>query len=277
MTKPSITLQAIIDVLNGIAPFYYAEDWDNTGLMIGNPKQIITGILIGLDPTLDLLCEAQDVNANLIITHHPAIFHPLKSIQLDQPTSAFIAKAIKNDIAVIACHTNLDVVQNGVNDSLAKRINLVETTALIASKSSAPAIGLGLTGRLPSPLKAKVFFSSLCHKLNLTSLHISGSIPNLIERVALCGGSGSELAPLAQKSGAQVFITGEIKHSTARWAEEIGFCVVDAGHFGTENTVVPELAESLTRKLNEPETPVFTSIRQQSPFTLFTPYPPPGT
>lgn len=271
MTPSTVRLQAIIDILNRIAPFSFAEDWDNVGLMIGDPDQEITGILAALDPTIALLTEAQEVNANLIITHHPIIFHPLKNIQLDQPESAFIAKSIINGIAVAACHTNLDIVQNGVNEALARQIDLIDYAPLIPPSAPPPAIGLGLSGTLRQPLRADAFFSGVCKVLDLPAINITGPIPEIIERVAICGGSGSELAAAAQKSGAQVYITGEVKHSTARWAEDAGYCIADAGHFGTENVIVAELVKLLMHKLGSLniKIPVQASRKQKRPFTLF--------
>ncbi len=269
-----ITLQTIINILNDIAPFAWAEDWDNVGIMIGDPDQEISGILAGLDPTTALLAEARDIGANLIITHHPAIFHPLKNIQADQPDAAFIVQAIKDNIAVVACHTNLDIVAGGVNTALAAKLGLIGTTALVPAKLPPPAIGLGLTGRLPKAVGAESFFTNLCQKLGLSAVNISGPVPPSIERVAVCGGSGSGFASVAQKAGAQVYITGEVKHNTARWAEESGFCVVDAGHFGTENVVIAKLTKKLGQDLaaQEIHIPLAASTRQHNPFTLF--YPP---
>jgi dinuclear metal center YbgI/SA1388 family protein len=270
ITSP-ITLQTIIDILNGIAPFAWAEDWDNVGLMIGDPAQEITGVMAGLDPTMALLAEAQDIGANLIITHHPAIFQPLKNIQANQPETAFISKALRDNIAVIACHTNLDIIVGGVNTALAKRLGLIDTAALVPTTLPPPAIGLGLTGRLPKAQKAEIFCTGICQRLDLPSINISGPMPLNIERVAVCGGSGSEFAPMAQRAGAQVYITGEVKLHTARWAEDVGFCVIDAVHFGTENVVMPELIKVMAEKMagSAINIPLTVSTRQQNPFTLF--------
>ena len=273
MTPTPVRLQAIIDILNRIAPFSFAEDWDNVGLMIGDPGQEITGILVGLDPTISLLTEAQEVNANLIITHHPIIFHPLRNIRLDQPEGAFITKSIKSGVAVAACHTNLDIVQNGVNEALARKISLIDYVPLIPATAPTPAIGFGLSGKLRQPLSAKNFFNMICKGLNLSAINITGPIPETIERVAVCGGSGSDLAPDAKNSGAQIYITGEVKHSTARWAEDANFCIVDAGHFGTENIVVSELVKLLLHEFSKLNinVPLQASTKQQTPFTLFLP------
>ncbi len=124
MSSANITLQKIITILDGIAPFSLAADWDNVGLMVGDPNQEISGILVGLDPTELLLDEALRSGANLLVTHHPAIFNPVKSIRTDQPTGSFLAKALTKNIAVIGCHTNLDVVENGVSHVLAEKIGL---------------------------------------------------------------------------------------------------------------------------------------------------------
>lgn len=273
MTLSSTKLRIIINIINSIAPFSYAEGWDNVGLMVGNPDAEISGIISGLDPTMALLTEAQEVGADLIITHHPSIFHPLKNIQTNQPDGAFISAAIRKDIAVVACHTNLDIVEGGVNTALANKIGLIDTVALVPTKHPAPAVGLGLTGKLAKPQNGTSFCTDLCRKLSLSAINISGKMPDTIENIAICGGSGSEFAPLAQESGAQVYITGEVKHSTARWAEDAGFCIIDAGHFGTENVVIPELVKVLIDKMSQKgiNIPIKASTKQQSPTTLFYP------
>ncbi len=273
MTPAPVYLQAIIDILDIITPFSYAEHWDNVGLMIGDPNLEVKGIISGLDPTLTLLDEAQKIGANLIITHHPSIFHPLKNIQINQPDGAFIAKAIGYNIAVIACHTNLDITDGGVNTALANKIGLIDTKALITTSHPHPAIGLGLTGKLASPQKSVDFCTDLCDKLDLPALNISGSMPDKIEKIAICGGSGSEFAALAQKNGADIYITGEVKHSTARWVEDAGFCIIDAGHFGTENVVIPVFVKALIEKMQSSgiDIPVQASRQQKNPFKLFLP------
>lgn len=271
MTDHPVTLQDITTILDQTAPFSLAESWDNVGLMVGNPNQEITSILIGLDPTLDLINEAKAHNANLIINHHPLIFTPLKTIRTDKPSGRFISEALKNDIAVVGCHTNLDVIPTGVSTVLAKHIGATNLTPLCGTVKDDPTIGFGQIGSLPEPVSPETFFNKVCQVLDLPVLKICGPWPETIERVAVCGGSGSDLSEAALSAKAQVYITGEVKHSTARWAEESGLCIIDAGHFATENLIVEALANTLTEELKslEKEIPVRTSNSQNNPFFYY--------
>ena len=276
-----LTVKDLLEILEGIAPAGLAEHWDNVGLMVGNPDQQLTGLLVALDPTEEVLAEVNELGANTIITHHPLIFHPLKAIYTDQPLGRFLQNALAGEIAVIGCHTNLDQAANGVNDALAASLGMTETSPLAPAEAVAhpamnedrPAVGLGRLGRLVEPLSGEAFIAKLGGVLDLPVLRVAGQVPKEINTIAVCGGSGSELAEQAFAQGAQVYVTGEVKHSTARWAEAVGFCVIDAGHFATENPVV----ESLANRLNDifsargVDISIHTSAKQKNPFAYHQP------
>lgn len=272
MSNQTTTLKSIIDIIDSIAPFSFAEDWDNVGVLIGEPGMEITGILIGLDPTSQLLDEAIQSGANLVITHHPAIFKPLKNIQTNTPIGAFIAKSITRKIAVVGCHTNLDVVKNGVSEILAKKLGAVSMQTLVSTgQKGQPEVGFGQLGTLKNEVSAKVFLNSLCTTLKIPAVKIAGSLPKTISTIAVCGGSGSDLAEKAFAAGAQIYITGEVKHSTARWAEEADFCIVDAGHFATENCIIETFASILQTHLHDNDIAINTLVAQEqdNPFSYY--------
>jgi dinuclear metal center YbgI/SA1388 family protein len=277
----NLKVKDLLGTLDKIASFSLAEQWDNVGLMVGDPGQQIKGILVALDPTEEVLGEAKECGANCIITHHPLIFNPLKSIYTNQPQGRFLHQALKSEISVIGCHTNLDQAVGGVNDVLAKSLGMVEPRALVptgkgqdaAENSAVSGPGFGRVGRLAETLSRKAFIERLCSFLNLPVLRVAGQIPEEINTVAVCGGSGSDLAEVAFASGAQVYVTGEVKHSMARWAEASGFCIVDAGHFATENPVVESLVKMLEDVFAEQgiNVPVQPSAKQESPFAYYQP------
>lgn len=276
-----LTVKDLLEILEGIAPAGLAEVWDNVGLMVGNPDQQVTGLLVALDPTEEVLAEARELGANAIITHHPLIFHPLKAIYTDQPLGRFLQNALAGEIAVVGCHTNLDQAANGVNDVLAASLGVVESSPLAAAgapghpamNEDRPTVGFGRLGRLVEPLSGEAFIAKLGGALDLPVLRVAGSLPKEINTIAVCGGSGSELAEQAFAQGAQVYVTGEVKHSTARWAEAVGFCVIDAGHFATENPVVESLANRLNNILSARgvDISIHTSAKQKNPFAYHQP------
>ena len=266
----------LLKTLDEIAAFGLAEQWDNVGLMLGEPNRSIKGILVALDPTEEILAEALEVGADCIITHHPLIFHPLKVIYTDRPMGRFLRRALENDISVIGCHTNLDQSVGGVNDVLASSLGMQDTRPLLSTENDPAAelaIGFGRVGRLADPLSSEAFIGYLCDFFNLPVLRVAGQLPEEINTVAVCGGSGSDLAEAAYASGAQVYVTGEVKHSTARWAEAAGFCIIDAGHFATENPVVESLVEIILNIFTEKDIniPVMPSSKQENPFVYHQP------
>jgi dinuclear metal center YbgI/SA1388 family protein len=272
----NLTVKDLLATLEKIASFDLAAEWDNVGLMVGDPHQLIRGILVALDPTQEVLVEAKEIQADCIITHHPLIFHPPKAIYANQPLGRFLRCALENEITVISCHTNLDQAVGGVNDVLASTLGLFESKPLARTapesgaevNAAASGAGFGRIGRFVRPMNRQEFIEHLCAHFNLPLLRVAGCLPAEITTVAVCGGSGSELAETAFANGAEVYVTGEVKHSTARWAEAAGFCIVDAGHFATEIPVVTFLTTVLQEVLTDLDIhiPVTATVRQQNPF-----------
>jgi len=265
MTQPRVLLHEIVAALDNIAAFSLAEAWDNVGLLVGDPDMPVTGIMVALDPTEAALEEAVAHGANVLVTHHPIIFQPLKAMRTDQPVGQLVSRALRDNLAVISCHTNLDLAGGGVNDVLAARLGLAEISEL---SPAAPA-SLGRIGTYQTPLPAETFLARVMDSLATPVLSIAGELPNHIARVAVCGGSGSELAASARQAGCHAFITSEVKLSTARWAQMAGLCIIDAGHYPTENVIVPILAAELHRRLGEKghAIEVTASNKQKNPFT----------
>lgn len=267
-----LTTRDLLAALDHLAPFALAESWDNVGLMVGAPDHVVTGILVGLDPTESLLDEALALGANTIVTHHPLLFKPAKTIRTDQPLGRTIAKALGSGLNLIACHTNLDVIADGVSDLLAQRLGLTDCQPLEIT-GAATDRGFGRIGTLNQPMAGDRLLATLCAVLHCPALLVAGPLPPTVARVAVCGGSGSELAEKARDLGAQIYISAEIKHSTARWAEMAGFCLVDAGHFATENCITEAFAHRIAATLGATghSVPVTATTALQPPFTVHCP------
>ncbi|WP_051305909.1 Nif3-like dinuclear metal center hexameric protein [Desulfogranum mediterraneum] len=247
------TVQELISLLQDIAPEPLAEPWDNVGLLIGNPSQEIGSILLALDPSPTLINDAVARGCDLIITHHPAIFHPLKAIRTDQPIGRLIALALQHNIAVIGCHTNLDATPGGVSDVLAAGLGLTVSGALVNADhpcNEERACGLGRIGSYAAPLSPLEFIARLRSSCKPPWLLEAGPRPQQVRTVAVCGGSCGDYAQLAMDLGAEVFVTAEIKHATARWAEDAGFWIIDGGHFATENPAMVILKQRLEQQLS---------------------------
>jgi dinuclear metal center YbgI/SA1388 family protein len=259
------TVQDIVDILQDIAATELAQPWDNVGLLIGSPASRLSSILLALDPTSELVAQAQSLGAELIITHHPAIFHPLKTLRTDTPTGGFINAALQAGISVAGCHTNLDAARGGVNDVLAEALQLTGVSPLLPAENHNQDSGLGRVGDLVQPLSCKDFLHRLEKAIEPPWLLEAGSRPEIIRRVAVAGGSCSDFSEKALSAGADVYVTSEVKHDIARWVEEAGLWLIDAGHFATENPAMPALGQLLADRLQQQNMAVAIHIGKQEP------------
>ena len=147
------SLKEVIDILDEIAPFALAEEWDNSGLQVGSRNQTVKKILVALDPTFEAVCRASSTGAQLLITHHPLLFRAVSCIDLNTYPGNVISEAIKNDVAIVAAHTNLDSAKTGINYHLAGKIGLVDVEVLEPKELLGEGgYGLGVVGNLPEPV-----------------------------------------------------------------------------------------------------------------------------
>ncbi|MCL2789603.1 MAG: Nif3-like dinuclear metal center hexameric protein [Desulfobulbus sp.] len=264
------TVQDFLTILQQIVPASVAEEWDNVGLLIGDPRQQVRRVLLALDPTAALIDQAAAGQFDLIITHHPVIFRPLKAVRTDTPTGRFIATAAQSRISVIACHTNLDSIQNGVSDHLAQSLGLADVRPLAPSRSGCdPMCGLGRIGAFPEPVDASTFLDRLRQVCAPPWILEAGIRPKRVTTVAVCGGSCSDLAEMAHNQGADVFVTAEVKHAVARWAVDAGLWLLDAGHFATEQPAMFVFCDMLRQHIAAHSWDIAIDVAaQQSPLNL---------
>lgn len=235
----------IISIFEEFAPSNIQESWDNSGLMVGDVSMEVNKILLSLDFTEQLVEEAIECGANMIITHHPLLFKGVKKIGTDTYIERIIIKLIKNDIIAYSMHTNLDKVPRGVSGLMADRIGLINQEVL--ESESQEEIGLGIVGNLKVPLSVENFITMLKKQFSLECLKSSSPIDNHIKRVALCGGSGSSLISSAIKSGAQVYISGDISYHNFFCEKE--FMIMDIGHYESEIEVLDLMMNIILKKM----------------------------
>ena len=241
----------ILKAVEQLAPTYMKMDWDNVGLLCGDPDQQVTKILVSLDPFEDAAREAHEIGAQLILTHHPLIFRPLKSVTEADPVGRTVRYLIKHDLSAINAHTNLDCAPGGVNDVLAKLLGLSEVTVVNPEGEDASGRPWGLLrqGRVEEQSLEK-FLGTVKSALGCPGLrYVSGGKP--VHRVAVGGGAcGSELMD-AVRAGCDTFVTSDIKYNQFWDAQDWGLNLIDAGHFYTENPVCTMLKEAMDRKFPE--------------------------
>ena len=238
-------MSRVIDFYNfidSIAPFETQESWDNSGFLVGDGEKEVKKVILALDATESVLNEAAEKGADLVITHHPVIFGALK--EFHPKNIAFLAA--EKGIAIISAHTCLDIADGGVNDCLAAALGLKNIEKVDDGE------GLLRMGELENALSCKEFIKYVAEKLSVGGIKYTPA-DKPIKKVAVCGGSGGDLYPFAIKAGADAFVTANIKHNLWIEMRREGFCVLDAGHFCTENTVIEPLAKKLSEKFDDAE------------------------
>jgi dinuclear metal center YbgI/SA1388 family protein len=252
-------LKAILSILEEIAPSRAAEDWDNPGLQIGRLSQEVRKIFISLDPTLKSLRKAVKRNAQVLLTHHPLIFNPISSVNRDRYPGDIIFQAIEKGISIVAAHTNLDAVYGGISDGLADLLGLQEVEVL-EERNDLEEGGLGRIGDLSEPANLGEVTERIKGILGAEKVRVVGRRDRRIERVAVVGGAGGGMVDLALKKGAQLLITGDVRHHEALEAEALGLALIDAGHFQTEKTALKSFAHHLRNRFSEQNMDVIVEV-----------------
>ena len=223
-------LKDLLTVLDGIAPFDTAEPWDNTGLMVGDTLREVRSVLVALDPSTEVIQEAEKLGADLIITHHPLIFTPLKRIDLQESVSRRIARLIRASMALVSMHTNLDAAAGGVADELANRLCLKDVQPLKALR----------IGKIEQHCELRAWAASLPFEAVRI---VDAGRP--VKTVCACPGSGMDYLGEAIGRGCDTLVTGDVRYHAGLDAKEAGVNVVDLGHFATEEIIVAPLADRL--------------------------------
>lgn len=241
----AVEISKIIQMMEKIAPPFLAEPWDNIGLMVGNANGLAQRVLVALDGVESVIDEAADKNCQMIITHHPLIFKPVKNITSDSALGRRIIKLIKNNISLYSAHTNLDIADGGTNSVLADKIGLKNVENLCPEVFENMA--LGKIGLLDKAISFEKFIVNVKNALGLDMVTVCGDKNRVIKRVGLCTGAGAdfEYIKAAADKGCDAFITGDMGYHDAQNALDLGICIIDAGHYGTEVIVVSELIKRL--------------------------------
>lgn len=233
------TVFDLYSAIDQFAPFSLSMDFDNTGILVGDRHQPVSKVLLALDCTMDVVNYAKEIGAQLIITHHPVIFHPIKRVNED----SVVYHLIRSQIAVISAHTNLDIAEGGVNDVLAQTIGLQNISGLELLDPAAQSY-LGRVGTLSNPISASEFAALVKESLHARSVKFADA-GNKIQKVALCSGSGADSLESALAVGADALLTSEVKQHEYLNAVAAGISIFDAGHFDTEDIVIETLKEKL--------------------------------
>lgn len=232
------------DYLNTIAPFDTQESWDNSGMLIGDMSAQVHKVAVTLDITVEEVKKACEIGADLIISHHPVIFNPIKSVV----SGSVPYELVKNGIAALCCHTPLDIADGGTNDSLA------ELLGIEVVRAEDPILRLGTV----SETTADRLASHIADKLGTRVRYADAGKP--IKKIAICTGSGCSLIEAAGDIDA--FITGDASHHNFLDCVQSGITLIAAGHYETEIVAVPALVKKLQAQFPIIET---VDIKQENP------------
>ena len=249
----------IRDYFEKCVPNSLKMDYDNVGLLAGEAGQKVERVLVSLDITMDVIDEAHQIGAGLIVAHHPIIFSPVRSVVDTDGIGKKLVSLIKKEIGAICLHTNLDAVDGGVNDELIKILG-GEAAEILDDESR-----VGRVADLPNPMSFSEFLEHTKTALNANGLrfHDAG---NPVKRIGCCGGSGGEFLETALNKGCDTYVTADVKYNVFLDAKELGINLIDADHFCTENVVVPVLADILKKAFPELEVAISKCHAQTAMF-----------
>lgn len=242
------TVRDVYQFVDGIAPFSTQMDFDNAGFLVGRGGREVTRILVSLDITEEVVAEAAQLGAELIVSHHPVIFHPARAITDDDPTGRILLGLAENGIGAICAHTNLDASVGGVNDALAVTLGLEALTVLEPSGTDCEgrAIGIGRVGTLLGGASQELvpYAAQVKEALRANGVrYVDAGRP--VHKVAVGGGACGDMLGLAHSMGCDTFVTADVKYNFFLDAKALGVNLIDAGHFPTENVICPILADGL--------------------------------
>ncbi len=261
-------LSDVMTVLDELAPLRYAATWDNVGLLVGDPRAEIAKVLVTVDYTSSVAEEAAASGAELVVAYHPVMFAPVKRV----PHDALWADALRRGVALYSPHTALDVALAGTNDFLADACGMhpssrraIQPYAGAPGRAEPDGIGLGRIGAVDSVSRADLV-ERIKSKLGLSHVLVAGSLAGSARIVAVAAGAGGDLLHDAVDAGADVFVTGEVRHHDALSATRRGMTVIATLHSNSERAAVQAFAARLGERLAG--VAVVPSARDRDPFAV---------
>lgn len=237
------TVNQVFEFLNELAPLEKQMSFDNAGFLVGHGEAPVSRIITALDITDDVISEAVCEKAELIVSHHPVIFHPAKRITDDDVTGAKILALAENHIAAICMHTNLDVAEGGVNDILLNLLGAEYCGVLDED-------GCGRIGFMRSEMLFDEFLQATKLVLSANGLRYYSADKN-VRKLAVMGGAGADAIRTAAEQGCDTYVTSDIKYHEFQLAQSLGINIIDAGHFCTEDPVITDITEKLSAAFPE--------------------------
>ena len=248
-------IKDVMDALDGFAPLPLQEDYDNAGLQVGLTEAEVSGALLCLEATERIVDEAREKGCNMIVTHHPLIFHGLKQVSDTDYVQRTVMKAIQHGITIYSMHTNLDSAEGGVNYMMARRMGMVMDSIRLMGEHEVNRVkgGLGIVGKLAEAMTATDFIKRVKEAFGVRVAMTNELLQRPVRRVAICGGAGSFMLPKAIEAGADAFLTGEM-HYHEYFGQEQRVQIVVIGHYESEQYTINLLEEIINERCPEVRT-----------------------
>ncbi len=256
----------IAAILEEYAPLALQESYDNAGLIVGHPDTEITGTIVCVDVTEKILDEAIAAGANLVLAHHPVIFLPLRAITGQSNVERIVNKALCNNVAIYACHTNLDRASHGMGYAVARQLGL-QNIEVLDSMGMCDGTGFGAIGMLPGQMDTMDFLRMAKERLGTGCVRYSAPCRDTVQRIALINGSGGDGLDKAIAAGADVFLTADVRHDRFLAAEG-RILLADVGHFESEFCVRELICDIIRKKI--PTFVVAPSASETNPVNYLT-------
>lgn len=232
-------IRELLRHIDTFAPFSLAEEWDNSGLLVGSPDAEAVKIGVCLDAVSESVLAASEKGCNVLVCHHPLIFRAVKHITDESEQGRTILEAVRHDVSIIAAHTNWDKAHGGVNDTLSALLGLRDVEPLDSES------GLGVVGVISEGLGLEEFLLRVKASWGLSHLDCYGQAERVV-RIALCGGSGSEFWRLAKRRNADIYLTADMKYHELLDAVQEGLTIGLINHGEMERASLPELARKIS-------------------------------
>lgn len=264
-------LSEIMNYLEALSPTTYAEEWDNVGLLVGDEDKDVRHIMIALDASDYVIEQAVEQKVDLLLTHHPMIFKPLKKINNRSMIGRRILALASHEIAYYAMHTNFDI-KGGMAELAAEKLGITDTVPLevtLVTEDGQPE-GIGRTGLLPNPLGIPELAEKVKKEFGLKNVILYGGQTRMVHKISVCPGSGKSEIQNAINQGADILITGDIGHHEGIDAVDMGLLIMDATHYGLEHIFIAFMEKYLQEKIEEntSEAIHITCLDTGSPITI---------
>ena len=240
-------ISQITEVIERFAPLGWQESYDNAGLIVGRPDDEVHKALLAVDVTEEVLDEAEAEGCDIVLTHHPIIFHALKRFNSADPVQRCVERAIRSRIALYACHTNLDSAPEGMSWRLAEILG-VGNLGVLQPSEAGEGVGFGVVGELPEAVDTVEFIQFIRRKLGVKVVRSSDTATSAVRRVAVCTGAGASLIGEARRAGADIYITADLKYNDFMTPDKV-LTVADIGHFESEYCAIELLFDILSKNL----------------------------